>query len=33
VLFDAGAGHYLPAEDLSGLGGQLAQRLLAASRR
>jgi hypothetical protein len=32
VLFDAGAGHYLPAEDLAGLGGQLAHRLLAAPR-
>lgn len=30
VLFDASAGHYLPAEDLAGLGGQLAHRLLAA---
>ncbi len=32
VLFDAGAGHYLPAEDLAGLGGQLAHQLLAAAR-
>ena len=32
VLFDANAGHYLPAEDLAGLGGQLAHRLVAASR-
>ena len=32
VLFDASAGHYLPAEDLAGLGGQLAHRLIAASR-
>jgi hypothetical protein len=32
VLFDAGAGHYLPAEDLAGLGGQLAHQLLAATR-
>jgi hypothetical protein len=32
VLFDASAGHYLPAEDLAGLGGQLAHRLLAAAR-
>ncbi len=30
VLFDANAGHYLPAEDLAGLGGQLAHRLTAA---
>ena len=28
VLFDAGAGRYLPAEDLAGLGGQLAHRLI-----
>lgn len=33
VLFDANAGHYLPAEDLSGLGGQLAHLLLAAAGR
>ena len=33
VLFDAGAGHYLAAEDLAGLGGQLAHRLVAAARR
>ena len=33
VLFDASAGHYLPAEDLAGLGGQLAHRLVAATRR
>ncbi len=32
VLFDAGAGRYLPAEDLAGLGGQLAHRLIAAAR-
>jgi hypothetical protein len=32
VLFDAGAGHYLAAEDLAGLGGQLAHRLVAAAR-
>jgi hypothetical protein len=32
VLFDAGAGHYLPAEDLAGLGGQLAHRLTATAR-
>jgi hypothetical protein len=32
VLFDAHAGRYLPAEDLAGLGGQLAQRLVAAAR-
>ena len=33
VLFDANAGHYLPAEDLAGLGGQLAHRLAAAGVR
>lgn len=27
VLFDAAAAHYLPTEDLAGLGGHLAQRL------
>jgi hypothetical protein len=32
VLFDASAGHYLPAEDLAGLGGQLAHQLVAAAR-
>lgn len=32
VLFDANAGHYLPAEDLAGLGGQLAHRLIGAAR-
>lgn len=32
MLFDAHAGHYLPAEDLAGLGGQLAHRLVAAAR-
>jgi hypothetical protein len=32
VLFDSNAGHYLPAEDLAGLGGQIAHRLLAAVR-
>ncbi len=32
VLFDAGADHYLAAEDLAGLGGQLAHRLVAAGR-
>lgn len=31
MLFDAHAGHYLPAEDLAGLGGQLAHRLAAAA--
>jgi hypothetical protein len=31
VLFDANAGHYLPAEDLAGLGGQLARMLTARS--
>ncbi len=33
VLFDANAGHNLAAEDLAGLGGQLAHRLVAAARR
>ena len=28
VMFDAVAGHYLPAEDLAGLGGLLARRLI-----
>ena len=28
VVFDATAGHYLPAEDLAGLGGLLARRLI-----
>ena len=32
MLFDASAGHYLPAEDLAGLGGQLAHRLVATAR-
>jgi hypothetical protein len=32
VLFDAHAGRCLPAEDLAGLGGQLAYRLVAAAR-
>lgn len=32
VVFDAAAGHYLPAEDLAGLGGLLAGRLIAAKR-
>ena len=32
VLFDANAGSSLPAEDLAGLGGQLAHRLIAAAR-
>jgi len=27
LVFDAAAGHYLPAEDLAGLGGLLARRL------
>jgi hypothetical protein len=31
VLFDGAAGHYLPPEDLAGLGGLLAQRLIAAA--
>lgn len=30
VLFDASAGHYLPTEDLAGVGGMLAGRLLRA---
>jgi hypothetical protein len=30
IVFDAAAPHYLPAEDLAGLGGLLAHRLLAA---
>ncbi len=29
VVFDAAASHYLAAEDLAGLGGQLSRRLLA----
>jgi hypothetical protein len=33
VLFDAAAGHYLPAEDLAGLGGQLVHRLVAVAER
>jgi hypothetical protein len=33
VLFDAGAGGYLPPEDLAGLGGLLAGRLAAADSR
>jgi hypothetical protein len=28
VVFDANAGHCLPAEDLAGLGGLLARRLI-----
>jgi hypothetical protein len=32
VLFDANAGRSLPAEDLAGLGGQLAHRLTASAR-
>jgi Domain of unknown function (DUF3786) len=28
VVFEAAAGHYLPAEDLAGLGGLLARRLI-----
>jgi hypothetical protein len=31
VLFDAHAGHYLPAEDLAELGGRLAHKLIIAS--
>lgn len=31
VLFDAAAGHYLPAEDLAGLGGSLARKLTQAA--
>ena len=30
MVFDAAAGHYLPTEDLAGLGGLLARRLVAA---
>jgi hypothetical protein len=29
IVFDAAAGHYLPAEDLAGVGGLLARRLVA----
>ncbi len=29
TVFDAAAGHYLPTEDLAGIGGLLAQRLVA----
>jgi hypothetical protein len=29
IVFDSAAGHCLPAEDLAGLGGLLARRLLA----
>lgn len=32
VLFDTSVGRYLAAEDLAGLGGQLAHRLIAAAR-
>jgi Domain of unknown function (DUF3786) len=32
VLFDESAGHYLPTEDLAGLGESLARTLLASSR-
>lgn len=32
VVFDATAGHYLPAEDLAGLGGLLAGRLISGAR-
>jgi len=32
VLFDAAAGHYLPTEDLSVLGGILASRLIKANQ-
>lgn len=32
LVFDAAAGHYLPAEDLAGLGEVLARRLLQAPR-
>jgi hypothetical protein len=33
VLFDAHAGHYLPAEDLAELGGRLAHKLVTAAGR
>ena len=31
IVFDAAAGHYLPAEDLAGLGGLLTRRLVSAA--
>lgn len=31
IVFDAAAGHYLPAEDLASLGGLLARRLISAA--
>jgi hypothetical protein len=31
IVFDASAGHCLPAEDLAGLGGQLSRRLVSAA--
>lgn len=33
ILFDSNAGHQLPTEDLSGIGGILAQRIIRAARR
>lgn len=33
VLFDSNAGHQLPTEDLSGLGGTLSQRIIRAARQ
>jgi hypothetical protein len=30
ILFDSAAGHYLPTEDLSAVGGMLSGRLLRA---
>jgi hypothetical protein len=33
ILFDSAAGHYLPTEDLSGIGGMLSGRLIRAAAR